>query len=141
MPVIPPHESREDGQVALYARTVVGDPANSLEVQVEALHEYTRRHRLETLRVYFEPPGARGQFHEMMAEATGENPPFRRILVHNMGRLSRWADGLSALRDRLEANGVTVVTVTEPAGEKAIGRDATSRPGLAESEEALRLGV
>ena len=105
MPVIPPYESREDGQVALYARTVVGDPDNSLEVQVEALHEYTRRLRLETVRVYFETPGARGQFHEMMAEATGEDPPFRQILVYDMGRLSRWTAGLNALRGRLEANG------------------------------------
>ena len=108
---MPPHESRESGQVALYARTLVGDPANSLEVQVEALHEYVRRHRLEAVRAYFETPGARDQFHEMMTEATVEDPPFRRILVHDMGRLSRWADGLRALRDRLEANGVTVVSV------------------------------
>ena len=56
-------------------------------------------------------PRAGAQFHEMMVDATGENPPFRRILVHDMRRLSRWADRLSALRDRLEANGVTVVSV------------------------------
>ena len=37
-------------------------------------------------------------------------------LVHDMDRLSRWPDGLIALRDRLEAKGVTVVSVTgEPA--------------------------
>ena len=48
----------------------------------------------------------------MMAEATGKDPPFRRILVHDMRRLSRWADRLSALRGRLEANGATVVSVT-----------------------------
>ena len=111
-----PRESREAGPVALYARTWPGDPDNSLEVQVEALHEYARRHRLETVRAYFDIRSARSQFHEMMVEATGEVPPFRRILVHDMGRLSRWADGLSALRDRLEANGVTVVSITgEPA--------------------------
>ena len=60
------------------------------------------------MRVYFDTRNTRSQFHEMMAEATGEDPPFRQILVHDMGRLSRWAAGLSALRDRLEANGVTV---------------------------------
>ena len=88
-----PRESREAGPVALYARTWPGDPDNSLEVQVEALHEYARRRRLETVRAYFDIRSARSQFHDM-------------------GRLSRWADGLSALRDRLEANGVTVVSVT-----------------------------
>ena len=111
-----PHEYRETGRVALYARTLAGDPDNSLEVQVEALQEFARRRRLEAVRVYFETPSARSRFHETMAEATVEDPPFRRILVHDMGRLSRWADGLSALRDRLEANGATAVSVTgEPA--------------------------
>jgi DNA invertase Pin-like site-specific DNA recombinase len=107
-----PHEFREAGPVALYARTWPGDPDGSVEVQIRALHEYARRHRLEAVRVYFDTRNTRSQFHEMMAEATGEDPPFRQILVHDMGRLSRWAAGLSALRDRLEANGVTVVSVT-----------------------------
>ena len=107
-----PHGSRETGPVALYAQTWPGPPANSLEVQVEALNEYARRHRLEAVMAYFEVREARRRFHEMMAEATGETPPFRQILVYNTGRLCRWAEGLRALRDRLEANGVTVVSVT-----------------------------
>ena len=114
---MPPRESREAGPVALSARTWPGDPDNSLEVQAEALQEYAWRYRLETVRAYFDIRSARSQFHEMMAEATGEAPPFRRILVHDMGRLSRWADGPSALRDRLEANGVTVVSVTGGPGD------------------------
>ena len=109
---MPPNESRETGPVALYARTLAGDPDNFLEVQVEALHEYIRRHRLEAVRVYFETPSARSRFHEMMVDATGENPPFRQILVHDMDQFSRWAGGVSALQDRLEANGATVVSVT-----------------------------
>ena len=114
---MPPRESQEAGPVALAARTWPGDPDNSLEVQVETLHEYTRRHRLETVRACFDIRSARSQFRDMMAEATREDPPERRILVHDMGRLSRWADGPSALRDRLEANGVTVVSVTGGPGD------------------------
>ena len=105
---MPPPEPREAGRVALYARTWTGDPDNSLEVQVEALHEYVRSHRLEPVRVYLEARSTRSQFHEMMAEATGEVPPFRRILVHDMDRLSA---GPGALRESLETNGVTVVSV------------------------------
>ena len=89
---------------------------------MEALHEYVRRHGLDAVRAYFEVLGGRNRFHEMMADATGENPAFRQILVHDMGRLSRWADGLNALRGRLEANGVEVVSVTIPAGEATPGR-------------------
>ena len=38
-----PHEYRGNARAALYARTLAGDPDNSLEVQVEALQEFARR--------------------------------------------------------------------------------------------------
>ena len=57
---------------------------------------------------------------------------FRKILVHDISRLSRWLGGLGALRDRLEANGVTVVSVTEAAGESTTGQSTPSRAGLVE---------
>ena len=94
MPEGPPNKPREPGRVALYARTWAGDPDNSLEVQVETLHEYTRRYRLEAVRVYLETQSARSQFHEMMADATREDSMFRKILVHDISRLSRWLGGL-----------------------------------------------
>ena len=50
----------------------------------------------------------------MMAEATGENPPFRQVLVRDLGRLSRREDELDEQRARLEAHGVMVVSVTDP---------------------------
>ena len=132
---MPPHESLEARRVALYARTWGGDPDNSLEVQVEALHEYVRRNGLDAVRAYFEVLGGRNRFHEMMADATGEDPAFRQILVHDMGRLSRWADGLNALRGRLGANGVEVVPVTIPAGEATTGRRSPSHGEPVEGEE------
>ena len=117
MPVIPPYESREDGQVALYARTVVGDPDNPPGSPGGGTSGICpERRRLEAVRVYFETPSARSWFHEMMVDATGEDPPFRQILVYDMDQFSRWADGLIALRDRLETNGATAASVTgEPA--------------------------
>ena len=49
----------------------------------------------------------------MLAEATGENPPFRQVLVHDEGRLcGREAE----LRARLEGHGVRVMSITDPAG-------------------------
>ena len=47
----------------------------------------------------------------MVAEATGENPPFRRVLVYDEGRLCGFEAELKA---SLEGNGVTVVSVTSP---------------------------
>jgi DNA invertase Pin-like site-specific DNA recombinase len=50
----------------------------------------------------------------MLAEATGGNPPFRRVLVHDQGRLCRCEDELRELLTKLESNGVTVMSVTSP---------------------------
>ena len=50
----------------------------------------------------------------MLAEATGENPPFRQVLVHDEGRLCGCEDELDELRARLEGYGVTVMSVTSP---------------------------
>ena len=97
--------------VALYIRTLEGDPDNSLPVQLTVLQRYARRGQLDPVRVFFDIQGGRSQFDTMLAEATGENPPFRQVLVHDEGRLC----GCEAeLRTRLEGNGVMVVAVTAP---------------------------
>ena len=57
--------------------------------------------------------GGREQFDRMMTDGTGENPPFRKILVHNLARLSRSVEEKMEWQARLEANGVQVISVTE----------------------------
>ena len=92
-------ESQEAVPVALYIRTLAGDPDNFLQAQLTALQRYARRRQLEAVRVFFDIQGGRSQFEAMLAEATGENPPFRQVLVHDEGRLcGREAE----LRARLE---------------------------------------
>ena len=104
---MPLEKSEEPVPVALYIRTLEGDPDNSLTVQLTVLQCYARSRRLDAVRVYFDIQGGRSQFEAMVAEATGENPPFRRVLVHDEERLC----GCEAeLRARLEGNGVTVVS-------------------------------
>ena len=99
--------------VALYVRSLKGDPNNSLEVQLMALQRYARRRQLDAVRVFFDIDGGRSQFEVMLAQATGENPPFRQVLVHDKGRLCRREEELQELRARLEGNGVTVMSVTD----------------------------
>ena len=105
-------EKSEDAvPVALYIRTLTGDRDNSLQVQLMALQGYAQRNRLAVARVLFDIQGGRSQFDAMMAEATGERPPFRRMLVYDEGRFC----GCEAeLRTRLEGHGVTVMSVTSP---------------------------
>ena len=111
---MPLEKSEDTAPVALYIRTLEGDPDNSLPVQLTALQRYARRHELATARVYFDIQGGRSQFEAMLAEATGENPPFRQVLVHDQRRLCGGEDELGELRARLEGNGVIVVAITDP---------------------------
>ena len=97
--------------VALYIRSMTGDPAHTLENQLLALQNHAARNGMQQVRVYFDTRDDRSQFERMMAEATGENPPFRRILVHDEERLCGCE---SELRARLEGTGVTVMSVTAP---------------------------
>ena len=111
---MPLEKSEATVPVALYIRTLEGDPDNFLEVQLTALQRYARRRQLDAVRVFFDIQGGRSQFDAMLAEATGGNPPFRRVLVHDQGRLCGREEELDELRARLEGHGVTVVAVTDP---------------------------
>jgi hypothetical protein len=50
----------------------------------------------------------------MMAEATGEHPPFRRVLVHDEVRLGGCEAEPDDLRAKLQGHRVRVVSVTDP---------------------------
>ena len=107
-------KSEDTVPVALYIRTLEGDPDNSLPVQLTALQRYARRGQLDPVRVFFDIQGGRSQFERMLAEATGENPPFRQVLVHDERRLSSEESELDELRARLEDHCVMVVSLTSP---------------------------
>ena len=111
---MPLEKSEDTVPVALYIRTLAGDPGNFLQVQLTAPQRYARRRQLDAVRVFFDIQGGRTQFEAMLAEATGENPPFRQVLVHDEGRLCGCGAAPDELRARLEGHGVRVVSVTDP---------------------------
>ncbi len=51
----------------------------------------------------------------MMADATGENPPFQQVLVYGLSRFSRSAQEFQQQKAGLEANGVTHTFVMDQA--------------------------
>ena len=103
--------------VALYIRTLKGDPDNSLEVQLMALQRYARRRQLDAVRVFFDIQGGRRQFEAMLAQATRENPPFRRILVLELSRFALNSGDLDGQLARLDGRGVAVEPMTGPTSE------------------------
>ena len=133
MPLEKSRESQEAVLVALYIRTLPGDPDNFLQAQLTALQRYDRRRRLDAARVFFDIQGGRSQFEAMLAEATRENPPFRRVLVHDEGRLCGREAELQELRARLEGHGVRVMS-----SGRAVSRNGPSRPGMCQEEEPPR---
>ena len=60
---------------------------------------------------YSDQQGSRPQFDEMMAEALGEDPPFQQIIVYDVSRLTRSAQELQEIQAKLEANGITLISI------------------------------
>ena len=54
---MPLEKSEDTVPVALYIRTLEGDPDNSLQVQLTALQRYARRRQLDAVRVFFDIQG------------------------------------------------------------------------------------
>ena len=101
--------------MAIYARVSTGHDEISISDQLAATRDYAARNGLEVVKEYTDAGGNRDQFEEMMADATQENPPVQQVLVYDLSRFSRSAEELQEQRARLEANGVTLISVMEPA--------------------------
>ena len=104
-------ESQETKRAALYARHS-GEDEGSIETQLGAMRSHAEENGLEVVREYPDQQGSRTGFEEMMAEATGENPPFQEIIFWDIGRLTRSAQEFQDLKAKLEANGITVISIT-----------------------------
>ena len=112
-----PEKVEEAVPVALYIRSMAGDPAHTLENQLRALQKHAARNGMQQVRVYFDTRDDRSQFDRMMAEATGENPPFRRILVLELSRFALDSGDLDGQLARLDGRGVAVEPMTGPTSE------------------------
>ena len=106
-----PDQNQETRRVALYAR-VSGQDEESIQTQLGAMRPHMEEHGLEVVREYADQPGSRAQFDQMMAEAAGENLPFRQILVYDLSRFSRSMREFQEHRPKLEENGVTLTSIT-----------------------------
>ena len=106
-----PDQNEETKRAALYARAS-GQDEEAIQTQLEAMQPHVEENGLEVVREYADQPGTRAKFEEMLAEATGENPPFQQILVYDAGLLSHLLRECQEYRAKLEENGVTLTSIT-----------------------------
>ena len=103
------------GRTAIYIKEAAGYPdgENSKELQIHHCEEFCQYHDLDIIARYHDPVGIRTDFEWMMGEATYDHPPFDYIVVYRLRNFSWSLDETILCRDRLKANGVTLVSTME----------------------------
>lgn len=102
------------GGVALYVRTSSDDPENSGEAQLEVLKRFARQNGMLVAKVFFQARNDQGTIDQMMAEATGDDHPFRLILATSHGQSQEFWQAKQLWRERLEQARVDIVSVPDP---------------------------
>ena len=102
-------------KAAVYVKETAERPAgkNSREVQTQECERHCAVHGLEITARYYDSPGSRLDFQRMMDGATKKEPPFNLIVVRKLRNFSWLLEETVLCRDRLSANGVSLVSTTE----------------------------
>ncbi len=102
-------------RAAIYIKEAAGYPdgENSKELQTEECEKFCLIQGFEISTRYRDPPGIRHQFNWMMGEATEDDPPFDVIVVYKLRNFSWSLDETVLCRDRLKANGVSLLSTAE----------------------------
>lgn len=121
-------------QVCAYIRVSTSQQAQhdlSLPDQERAIAEYAESKGWEIARVFVEAGVSarsdnRPVFQEMMAEALSKPAPYKHVVVHSMSRIFRDEMYYEWYRRKLDANGVSIVSITQDFG-TGQGADLTRR--------------
>ena len=99
-------------RAAIYVKEAAGYPngENSKELQTEECEKFCLTQGFEISTRYYDPPGTRHQFDSMMDEATDDEPPFDVIVVYELRNFSWSLDETVLSRDRLNSNGVSLLS-------------------------------
>ena len=102
-------------KAAIYVKETAGYlyEENSQELQTQGCNEFCAARGLEIVARYYDAPGTRDDFERMMEGATNEDPPFDTIIVWKLRNFSRSLDETVLCRDRLRANGVSLISTKE----------------------------
>ena len=122
-------EEETNAPVALYARVSSErqDVDLSVSAQLRALREYADKNGYQVTREYIDEAESgriaeRPQFRRMIDDATGNNAPFKEILVWKFSRFTRKREHAVAFKSLLRRRGVRVVSITEHADDSPMGK-------------------
>ena len=102
-------------KAAVYVKETAGYPGeeNSGGLQTQGCNEFCAAQGLEIVARYYDAPGERDDFQRMMEDATNEAPPFDSIVVRKLRNFSWLLEETVLCRDRLRANGVSLISTVE----------------------------
>ena len=102
-------------RAAIYIKEAAGYPdgENSKALQTSECENFCLAQGFEISTRYYDPPGSRHQFDWMMGEATEEEQPLDVIVVYKLRNFSWSLDETVLCRDRLKANGVSLLSTAE----------------------------
>ncbi|MYC38100.1 MAG: recombinase family protein [Chloroflexi bacterium] len=100
---------------AIYVKEAAGYPEgeNTQEHQTRECESYCNVHGLRITARYYDSAGCRQEFQQMMEDATKDAPPFDTIVVWKLRNFSWSLEETILCRDRLRANGVTLISTKE----------------------------
>ena len=101
------------GGVALYVRTTTDDPENSMGAQLDVLQHFARQNGMLVAKVFTQVRNHQGTIEEMIAEATGDDPPFRVILVSGRSQAQEFWRTTQQWSERLAAARVKIISVPD----------------------------
>ena len=107
-------------RVAIYVRdSSIGQNSEYIfKGQAEACRKYCSDHRLEVAAEYSDQNGSREAFDRMIANGTSGESSFDRIVVWKHHRFSRNAKESMDCQQKLQDNGVKLISATESEGQQ-----------------------
>ena len=99
-------------QAAIYASTT-HDSTTSVKNQLDATRAYAEQNGLHIVRAYVDLQQERNHLLQMMTDAALPDPPFQKVLVSELSRISRRADEMNQIWTVLVDNGVELISLAQ----------------------------
>ena len=113
-------ENQAVNRAAIYVKSTarLGPEDADRETQMEQSLHFCKDHGVDVAVQYTDDTGGREEFERMMADATGERPPFDHVVVWKLKYFALTLDESVLCQDRLARNGIRLLSVKERMNEE-----------------------